>query len=291
MKIRLSLYERVAGLFVLIAILGTGVATISAAIKQGWFEDRIRFFTYFENADGLHQGTMVHMAGLQAGAVEEIILEEDNRIKVSFYVMGRFRDKIKQDSTTQLIRPFIIGERILDVTVGSKEALLLDSYEEIPSQESMDLMTLMSGKKLGTYMTQAAQMLENLKTVMEAFLSKDRTDNMVKIFDQLNPLVANMNQMSVEVTKLSRQATDQNNMKEVLSNVALLTKELNKTLPQLSAAMKEVGPDMPRTAKRAVEALDEATILIKALQKSMLFRSGVREVREEEKQRRLPASK
>jgi len=290
MKIKLSLYERVAGLFVLIAILGTLIATVSVAVKQGWFEEKVKFVTHFENADGLHEGTKVVIAGIQAGEVEKIELRDDNQIKVTFHILGKFRNKVKEDSHAQLIRPFVIGERILEVSVGSKESPLLAEYEEVLSEEGVDLMTLLSGKKLGMYMAQTGELLNNLKTVMEAFLSKDRTDNMVKIFDKLNPLVDNMNIMSVEVTKLSKQATDQNNMREVMRNVALLTGELNKTLPQIAETMKEIGPDMPKSAKRAVEALDEATILIKALQKSMLIRSSVKEVREEEAKKRLPAS-
>lgn len=289
-KIRLTHYERVAGLFVVAAIAGCLVAAVSVAIKQGWFEDKIRFQTYFENADGLHEGTVVQMAGLRAGSVTEVQLENDNKIKVSFYVLGKFRDKVKEDSSAQLIRPFLIGDRMLDVSVGSAELAPLAEMSNIPSQEATDVMSLLSGKKLGLYMSQTAQMLENLKTVMEAFLSKDRTQNMVKIFDKLNPLIENMNTMSVEVTKLSKQATDQNNMKAVMMNVATLTSELNKTIPQLTEALKEVGPDMPKTARRAVEALDEATVLIKAMQKSMLLRSNVEEVRLEEK-KRVPASK
>ena len=113
---------------------------------------------------------------------------------------------------------------------------------------------------------------------------------MVQIFDQLSPLIGNMNTMSIEVTKLSKQATDADQMRAMMKNVVLLTQELNKTMPVVSEAMKEMGPEMPKTARRAVEALNEATILIKALQKSLLLRSSVQEVREEEKSR-LPASK
>ncbi len=290
MKIKLTHYERVAGVFVLVAIFGCAVAAVSAAIKQGWFEDKAYFQTYFENADGLHEGTVVQMAGLRAGSVSEVQLESDNKIKVTFYVMGKYRDKIKRDSVAQLIRPFLIGDRLLDVTVGSHAEQVLAEYEIIESQEATDVMSLLSGKKLGVYMSQTAQLLENLKTVMEAFLSKDRTENMVKIFDKLNPLVDNMNTMSVEVTKLSKQATDQNNMQAVMGNVAQLTQELNKTLPKLTEAMKEIGPEMPSTARRAVEALDEATVLIKAMQKSLLLRGAVEDVRAEEKLRK-PASK
>lgn len=288
MKIRLNYFERVAGVFVLLAILGCLVTAVSAAIKQGWFEDKIYFQTYFENADGLHEGTVVQMAGLRAGSVSEVQLESDNKIKVTFYVLGKFRNKVRMDSSAQLIRPFLIGDRMLDVSVGSTEVGMMGENGVLRAEESTDVMSLLSGKKLGVYMSQTAQMLENLKAVLEAFLSKDRTQNMVRLFDSLNPLIANMNVMSVEVTKLSKQATDQSNMKAVMSNVATLAAELNKTIPQLNTMLKEIGPGVPRNAKRAVEALDEATILIKALQKSMLLRSNVQEVREEEK-RRKPA--
>lgn len=290
MKVKLTYYERVAGLFVLFAIIGCIVVAVSVAIKQGWFEDKVYFQTFFENADGLHEGTVVQMAGLRAGSVSEVQLEADNKIRVTFYVLGKFRDKVKDDSKAQLIRPFLIGDRLMDVTVGSTESKMLAENALIPSEEASDVMSLLSGKKLGSYMAKTGQLLENLKVVMEAFLSKDRTQNMIKIFDKLNPLIENMNTMSVEVTKLSKQATEQNNMKAVMSNVATLTAELNKTLPALTEAMKEIGPDMPKTARRAVEALDEATVLIKAMQKSMLMRGNVEEVRMEEKKRR-PAGK
>ncbi len=289
MKIKFTRFERVAGFFVLFALLGVVLAAASVAIKQGWFEDKIYYQTYFENADGLHEGTLVQMAGISAGSVSEVQLEADNKIKVKFYVLGKFRDKVKEDSEAQLIRPFLIGDRMLDVSVGTPESPVLAEKSTLSSKESTDIMSLLSGKKLGIYMSQMADTMDNLRAVMEAFLSKDRTQNMVKIFDQLIPLIHNMNRMSVEVTKLSQQATDENHMHEVLANVAVLTAELNKTIPQMNAAFKEIGPDMPRTARRAVEALDEAVVLMKAMEKSFFLRSNAQEVRKEEKER-MPAS-
>jgi phospholipid/cholesterol/gamma-HCH transport system substrate-binding protein len=288
-RIKLSHFERVAGLFILVALLGGGLTIMTAAIKQGWFSEKIHYITYFENADGLHQGTKVQMAGLQAGAVDDIDLEADNKIRVRFHILGKFKDKVRDDSKAQLIRPFVIGERIMDISVGSSKAKVLEPGALIQSEESMDLMQVMSGKYLGQYMKETTSMLKNLKTVLEAFLSQDRTEKMVQIFDQLNPLLKNMNRMSVEVAKLSLQATEGENMRVMMKNVVILTEELNKTLPKVSAAMQEIGPEMPKTAKRAVEALDEATVLIKALQKSLLLRSSVEEVRTEEKKQRRPA--
>jgi phospholipid/cholesterol/gamma-HCH transport system substrate-binding protein len=317
MKVKFNKYERVAGIFVLTAIVGTGVFALSVAVKQGWFEEKIIYSTTFENADGVHPGTLVQMAGLRAGSVEEVDLQNDNKIRVQFYVLGKFKDKIRSDSRTQLIRPFIIGDRVLEISVGQEEQALAENAN-IQSEETTDLMTLMSGKKLSQSLAQLTGMLSSIQNLAESFLQRDRTDSMIRIFDQLDPFLGNMNTMSKEVIKLSRQATHDENMKNLMFNAALLTQELNKIVPEMnksnpqagqqmaqmmanmaeltesmktmSLAFKDIGPELPGTARRAMEALNEATILMKALQKSFLLKGNVNDVREEEAQRRLPAN-
>lgn len=316
-RVAFNKYERVAGLFILIAIGGSLLSAASVAIKQGWFEPKISFTTTFENADGVHAGTKVKMAGLDAGSVDEIELLGDNRVRVTFHIMGKFRDRVRKDSTAQLIRPFIIGERILEVTVGNDGPSLAE-HSELQSQAGMDIMTLMSGKNMGLYMGKLASTMENLQALAEALTDKNRTESMVRIFDRMDPLLESLNTMSVEVIKLSRQATKDGNMGRVMTNAAVLTHELNQIFPQLNAenpemgkdladltrslgkvtrefdkALAELGPEVPHTARRAVEALNETTVLIKALQKSLLLRGSVKEVREEEaktEEKRLPAN-
>jgi phospholipid/cholesterol/gamma-HCH transport system substrate-binding protein len=69
--------------------------------------------------------------------------------------------------------------------------------------------------------------------------------------------------------------------------MAILSTEMNKALPLL----QQVAPEFPRTSRRAMEALDETVVTLKALQKSFILRGGAKEVREEEAARdRVPAS-
>lgn len=307
-------FERVAGLFVLTAILGVSAAAIGVAVKQGWFETKTYFTTTFENADGVHQGTVVQMAGLRAGAVDEVELLADNRIQVKFYVMGKFQARVRQDSTAQLIRPFIIGERILDLSVGSEASPELVQNSVVASAEALDLMSIISGKKMNHYFSKVGGLLENIEVLLNAFKEKGRAESLVRVFDRLDPLLMNLNTMSTEVTKLSRQVNKNDNLQVVVANLAVTTAEINRILPELNEAnpemakdlavmtqnlaqmmkalgpaMKAIEPDMPKTSKRLVEALDETVVVLKAMQKSFLMRSNAEEVREEES-RRLPAS-
>lgn len=325
MKIKLNKFERVAGLFVGLAIMGGVFAAAAVAVKQGWFAKKVRYETIFTNAEGVYPGTLVQIAGLRAGSVEDVELMANNKIKVSFEILNKFQPRIKKDSTSQLIRPFIIGERVLDVTVSDDDTPALPPGSEIESRESMDMMSLLSGKKLGNYLSSISEMAGNLKELAEAFLDKSRTQSIVKMFDRVEPLLRNLNTMSVEVIKMAKQANQDERLGVVMDNLKVTTHELNAMIPVLKdkapnmasdvasivenlailtkefkvvvPALAEVAPDLPHASRRAVEALDEAVVLLKAMQKSMFLRGSVEDVLEEEalieksrKKSRTPAS-
>lgn len=323
MQVKFNKYERVAGIFVGLVILGFFLSLVGVAAKQGWFESKVLYTTSFVSGDGVHPGTTVQIQGLRAGSVDAVELTSDNQVLVKFYVLSRFESKVRKDSVAQLVRPFIIGERYLDVSVGSPLAEPLPALAQMPSQESVDLMSLMSGKQMGSYLSAMSGMMENLKFLAQAFLDKNRTQSFVQAFDRMEPLLRNLNILSVEMIKLSKQATRDENLAAVLKELAVTTKELNKIVPELNRqapnmagdmtkllgnlavlteefkvvvpALKEVGPDLPHASRRALEALDEAVVLIKAMEKSFFVKGNAEEVRKEEAEsarakKRMPAS-
>ncbi|MFN7728933.1 MAG: MlaD family protein [Bdellovibrio sp.] len=320
MKIKFNQFEKVAGLFVLGAIGLFLMSMLGVAMKQGWFDSKVTYMTKFKAAEGLHAGATVQIAGLRAGSVDEVELTEDNMILVHFSILEKFTNRIKVDSQAQLIRPFIIGERALEVTVGSTEAARLDPKTVLRGHDTMDLMTVLSGRNLGESLAHMGEMMDSLKTLARAFLDKDRTQSMIQMFDRVDPLLKNLNTMSTEVIKLSRQATKDDNLGRVMAELSVTTRELNALIPLINQkapkmgqdiehlvgnlavlteqfkvfipALAEIGPDLPHASRRAVQALDEAVVLLKAMQKSFLIRGSVEDVREEEERaRRLPASK
>lgn len=319
MAFNFNKFERVSGLFVMIFVVSGLVGAVFVAIKRDWFAPRIQLVTDFENADGVHSGTEVFIAGLRAGSVESVELLEDNKIRVSFEILERFQNKIKEDSVAQLIRPFVIGERVLELTVGTKESPVISEKAMVKSHETLDIMSVLSGRKLGDYLGTMDGLLTNMKLLVEAFANTQRTKSIVKTFDLIEPLVNNLNTMSEEVVKLSKQATRKDNLGTVLGNLSTTTHQLNQMIPVimerspsiakdmtqilqnltvltenfklLTPTIVQMAPSLPNTSKRAIEALDETVVLLKALQKSMFVRGNVKEVREEEAKRREPAAK
>lgn len=315
-QVKFNKYERIAGLFILFAFCGVLVVALFAAIKQGWFETKVRYSATFVNAEGIYQGTSVQMAGLQAGAVESVEFEKDNRVRVEFYVLGRFHDRVRTDSTVQLVRPFIIGERVLDLSLGNEQLPVVPPYNKIQSQETTDIMTLLSGKNMNTSLAKLGQVLESMKVILDAFADKSRAESLVRVMDRLDPLVRNMNSMSLEVVKLSKQATHDEGLQKVVKNLALVSAEMNRMIPEmnrqnpqlardmalmmqnlatitaaLGPALKGIEGDLPKASSRLIEALDQTVVTLKAIQKNYFMKSNVQEVRDEESAPRLPAGK
>jgi phospholipid/cholesterol/gamma-HCH transport system substrate-binding protein len=310
MKIKFNKFERVAGLFVIIAIIGSFAIAISVAIQKGWFAHKVQFSTVFESANGVHSGTVVQIAGLHAGSVEDVELQAEKKIKVTFTVLEKFAGHIRRDSKAQLVRPFIIGERVLEITVGNKEAPLLAENGLLPSHETLDLMTMLSDKKLSDNMDAMVGIVDNLKILVNAVTDKNRTEGFIRVVDKIEPLINNLNEMSTELAKLSKQATKHENLATVLENTNHLTQDIYDVLPKvkeeapslgrdttviirnlaqltedfkvLTPVLAEMAPTLPKTGLRTVEFIDEFVVLLKAMQKSMLLKSNADEVREEE---------
>jgi phospholipid/cholesterol/gamma-HCH transport system substrate-binding protein len=290
MKIRFNKYEKVAGLFVGIAIGAAALGLIGVAVKNGWFARKVKFATEIESADGVHAGTLVQIQGLRVGAVTSVELQANDRVRIEFEVFEKFANKIRTDSSVQMYRPFILSDKVLDVSVGSDGAEFLQAGQMLPTHSSSDIMDMLSGRKMGMILSSFDNLASSLKIVGEAFSNPKRTKDLVQMMDSLRPLVENVNKMSQEIIKITGVAnkalpTFSKEVPDLGHQMALIVKNLNvltTELQKLTPAIGVIAPELPRTSRRAVEALDEMVVLLKAMQRSFLLRGKVDEIREEE---------
>jgi phospholipid/cholesterol/gamma-HCH transport system substrate-binding protein len=272
MKTKFNKYERVAGLFVVIAFAVAIVLSGVTAVKKGWFQTKIEFRTQVPSADGLRPGTPVTISGIRAGEVTDVELISAEEIIVHFVLFDKFHKQIREDSEVQIVRPFIIGDKALEVTVGSQGLPIMAAGSTIKAQQSFDMMDLVSGKKLGPILGTLQGLMDNMSRLAKAFADPKRTEAFVKMFDRMDPLFMNLGKMSVEVTKLTSEINEflpqlRQESPHVGREISQLVEHLNALTGALEPAVKEVGPDLPQASRRALEALDEAVITLKAIQK------------------------
>lgn len=318
MIVKFNKFERVAGFFVLTAIVLAIVSTFGVAVRKGWFSSKVSFQTVINSAEGLHSGTQVQMAGLRVGSVTDVELVSADEVKVQFEVLEKFHKRIREDSVVMVVRPFIIGDKVVDVTIGTEGLKMISAGSKIASIETYDLMDLVSGRKLGPFMDSLEDVMGNLKVLIKAFSDRERTENIVQIFDELLPFFKNMNNMSYGVSEVTNTLNKHQRFELMVQNLSELTRELAVIMPEfkkqvpnmggqfaqlinnlatlteefkkLTPAISAVAPKLPEASLRALEMLDEMVVTLKAMQKSFMLSGNVNEVREEE-QKRKPASK
>jgi phospholipid/cholesterol/gamma-HCH transport system substrate-binding protein len=320
MKIKFNLFERVAGLFVLGAIVLSFAITIGMGIKKGWFDPKVTLVIEIDSADGLNPGTGVRFSGLRIGSVNTVELKAGGQVEVRFKVLKRYAERLNADSVVYVVRPFVIGEKELKIENVNTVAPPVKEGQVLSAVTPGDFLEMLGSNKIGAYIESFGAATENLQKLAEAFLSDERTDDIIKLFDEITPLMAKMNSMATEVSTLSASLNEKQKMARVLDDVLVMSKQLKKALPavskdmpalttniltltenlnQLSSDMKEIvpvfkqiAPEIPAATKKATAALDEVVLTLKAMQKTWFLRSNVEDVKEEEMKLRMrqPAS-
>jgi len=321
MKLKFNVYERVAGFFVLTAMALAVSGTLVIGIKKGWFEKKIALRTFVDNADGVRQGTIVQLSGIEIGSVSNIDLQVNQKVEIQFDILARFTNQIRSDSRVRVVRPFIIGEKVLELTLGEETAPALKPNQALIADSAPDFLEFLGGNKLGAYLETIDGTMRNMQKLAEAFLSDDRTNDIIELFDKMLPLMDELGVMSREIGSLSKDLNDDKKFEKAIVQIQALTNTMNQDLPGLMKDVPELtrnvnlltknmnvmigdiqrmvpviekmGPDLPGASKTIVETLNETAITLKAMQKTMFLRASVKKVLEEEAekvQQRVPAN-
>jgi phospholipid/cholesterol/gamma-HCH transport system substrate-binding protein len=105
------------------------------------FERRYTLRTSFADVQGLITGAPVRLAGVAVGTVTQIAFSGDPaipRLRVEMAVDQHFQDRIRADSVASIGTIGLVGDRILEITVGSAGARVLESGEEVRSVDPRD---------------------------------------------------------------------------------------------------------------------------------------------------------
>jgi phospholipid/cholesterol/gamma-HCH transport system substrate-binding protein len=132
------------GIFVLVAlIIGASIAFAIGA-QENFFAPKTTYHAIFEDVGGLQKGNTVRVAGVNVGAVTEVVIGESGRIEVYFRIIDDAAHLIRgqpgraiaetdpQPSFASIGSKGLLGDRIIEITVGSDQYPEWDPEEPIP---------------------------------------------------------------------------------------------------------------------------------------------------------------
>ncbi len=107
--------------------------------SQNLFSRKVALKASFADINGLTVGAPVRLAGLDIGIVQRIDFDRELSVKQIHILMGiesRYLPRVRADSIAKLASKGLLGDTIINITVGSVDAAPLAAGAELQTAES-----------------------------------------------------------------------------------------------------------------------------------------------------------
>jgi phospholipid/cholesterol/gamma-HCH transport system substrate-binding protein len=134
------------GALVLVGILLFIGFVLSIGKRSALFEERYSLWTSFSSAEGLAVGAPVRLAGVTVGNVTRIGFgpnPRDRRLAITLTVERRVQERIRQDSVASIGTIGLVGDKVLDITVGSYDRPALQAGAQLAAVDPLDYFRLL----------------------------------------------------------------------------------------------------------------------------------------------------
>jgi len=131
------------GLFVVGILVLFGVAVFTIGSHQKYFQRQYTLWASFSNISGLIVGAPVRLAGLTVGRVNEIRFPEDTAAKtitVELKIKKGVQKRIRDDSIASIQTMGLLGDKYVEISLGSPQHGVLPDQAHITSVDPIDLM-------------------------------------------------------------------------------------------------------------------------------------------------------
>ncbi len=128
---RFKYLERKIGLFIAVALIGTVLALVLYGVQKDYFTPIYTLKFTVDRGTGFSKGMSVKLSGFRIGRVTSISLNEQAMVDIKIEVDKKYRTWIRSDSTVKLVKEGLVGDSIVDVSVGSLDKPELNDGEAI----------------------------------------------------------------------------------------------------------------------------------------------------------------
>jgi len=156
----LSWSELKVGMVVIAALLLLAVGILQLSGKAGLFTRNYMLYLRLDNANGLKVGSPVRLEGIEIGNVTDITLPRDISEKgviIAMKVQQSYQDRIRQDSAATIKTMGLLGDKYVDLEVGSPGSPMLASGGYLKNGPESPLNRVLTGASTG---------IEGLNTVL-----------------------------------------------------------------------------------------------------------------------------
>lgn len=123
--------ERKIGIFIATALTGIVIAAVLFGLQKDFFTKKYSLRFTVERGTGFTKGMPVKLSGFRVGRVTEISLNKQAMVDIFIEIDADYGTWIRSDSTVKLVKEGLVGDSIIDISVGSPDKPKLKDKDPI----------------------------------------------------------------------------------------------------------------------------------------------------------------
>ncbi len=227
------------GIFIVGGIAIFVLAIFLIGKQQNLFNPVFKVTANFYNVSGLQVGNNIRFSGINVGIVDNIHIINDSTVQVDMLLRKNVQQFIKTDCKAIIGSEGLIGDRLIIITQGSTEALLVKDGQKLASDEPVETDAIIASLQISAGNTevitkQLAEIMININSG-QGTLGKLIQDSTVEL--NINEILENLRNSSEGLDKTIDMTTE---------NVFSFMESLQKTVGKTEVASNQLGEIMTK---------------------------------------------
>jgi len=183
------------GVFVLIGVAAFLGMIYALGARARLFEPRFTVSAEFTEVGGLVEGATVRLAGVQIGRVSDVRLpsQPGGKVRVDMTIARQFGDRVRKDSVARIETQGLLGDRLVEISVGTAAAPPVRPDELLASTDPFDI---------GRMMSESAQVAKSIGTLADSLRETARTLNQSKLIEDAAATVQSARKVTDQVGRI-----------------------------------------------------------------------------------------
>jgi phospholipid/cholesterol/gamma-HCH transport system substrate-binding protein len=183
------------GVFVLIGIAAFLAMIYALGARARLFEPRFTISAEFTEVGGLVEGATVRLAGVQIGRVSgvELPAQPGGKVRVDMSIAKQFGDRVRQDSVARIETQGLLGDKLIEITVGTPTA---------PPVQPSDVLTSRDPFDIGNVMNESAEVVKSISVLADSLRETAQTLNQSGLIQEAAATVQSARRITNQVGKI-----------------------------------------------------------------------------------------
>ena len=230
------------GAFVLAGLLCIGVIIFLIGDDKQMFSERVTYKTAFGDVQGLKKGSSVRMGGINVGTVEEVgygTNPKDTAIYVQISIVEREAPRIRTDTVASIGGKGLLGDKLLDLSVGSPAKPALQAGGVIKAEEPQDFTEMLDS--LNRVGTKVEKVVGHLEVVTEGIANQGFQKDVQEAMGSLNHILKSVDEGDGYAKRLLSDPEEAERLSRLVQNLDQTTRELNRAAQGVSVLIDRIN--------------------------------------------------